>query len=170
MAWESSSAPGRIRTCDARFRNEAGGVLLSPASAVWAGQVAVQVRRFQPGTQSAIEKMGKRMGKQRRSVTFLVVLRAGLSTPDVPICARQLSAATGVMARRSVPQLSAQIGRYGASSSRNNAAVPFGLLLARRRRAVAHQSTEKSFQSPGTPFSSWVPRSANVQAIPTTAS
>jgi hypothetical protein len=33
--------------------------------------------------------------------------------PEVPFCARQLSAAPGVLARRSVLQLGAQIGSYG---------------------------------------------------------
>jgi hypothetical protein len=32
----------------------------------------------------------------------------------VPFCARQLSAASGVLTRRSVLQLGAQIGSYGA--------------------------------------------------------
>ena len=51
------------RTPEVVIGNVAGGVRLSPSSAIWAGHVPVHVRRFQPGAQSAIEKMGKRMGR-----------------------------------------------------------------------------------------------------------
>ncbi len=77
-------APGRIRTCDARFRNEARPVVASPPSAVSAGQLAVRVQRVAPIPRRALERMGKRMGKPRCP---LRPCAGGLSTPDVPDCA-----------------------------------------------------------------------------------